>query len=316
MTDGSGRGARTSRRKSMPAAALARLDDEGTLLPEKRIINAAASNADRRSDKRRRASLALGGPFRSPRSGILKPSLVHKTGDAGNSDVEDKENGGTQNLLTGPALLEMNKSKKDYDDDFERRKRRLSRKSLGRRVSFAPTAHVRMFEVQDDEHPQSPDRPVQHRSLLDDSNPDVAPNSLALSSVSKPRFQIPDLATTDSDSGRTIDLGLGLENTSDPGKAGDSTAVDTEPSRPNDESSFEVSVDGSASDMSISYIDLDNRVGPQDQGRGVLPVRSRRRSRRLSSLSASSDAIIENTASDLRAQESDAPDETVTMDIT
>ncbi|KAJ2467192.1 hypothetical protein EV174_006437, partial [Coemansia sp. RSA 2320] len=41
-------------------------------------------------------------------------------------------------------------------EEYSHDERRKSRKSLGRRVSFAPTAHVRMFEIPEEKQPGFP----------------------------------------------------------------------------------------------------------------------------------------------------------------
>ncbi|KAJ3050816.1 hypothetical protein HK097_008193, partial [Rhizophlyctis rosea] len=72
-------------------------------------------------------------------------------------------------------------------EDKEEKKR--IRKSLGRRVSFAATAHVRLFDKDSDMWP-TPDTPKSNR-LLPDEEPEHPPQSVDKGS----RFQIPDLSS-------------------------------------------------------------------------------------------------------------------------
>ena len=59
------------------------------------------------------------------------------------SDSEDKENSTSRNANTSETPKKAND---ELTKEEKRRMRRQSRKSLGRRVSFAPTAHVRYVE--------------------------------------------------------------------------------------------------------------------------------------------------------------------------
>ncbi|KAJ2616568.1 hypothetical protein H4S08_000725 [Coemansia sp. RSA 1365] len=71
-------------------------------------------------------------------------SAPRPIGGGDNSDSPEHRNGNGQSILPSSILKDelFNES-----EPVDRSERQRSRKSVGRRVSFAPTAHVRMFEI-------------------------------------------------------------------------------------------------------------------------------------------------------------------------
>ncbi|KAJ1919696.1 hypothetical protein H4219_001837 [Mycoemilia scoparia] len=245
------------RRKSMPLAALSNLEENSDGLKGEPSENSTGNsngvhNSKRHGDKYRRASMAA--------------SMFGKPSSLASSGVEDKENSsnGNMNKHSGPEKTPEEIAKED-----ERRKRRQSRKSLGRRVSFAPTAHIRMFETQAEEAPQSP--PKRDRSEWQWDSDDTDDTISAMSKASsKNMFEIPNVSSDGSgDKHGGLDLGLSLDSTNH------SDQFDNKPSKRDNEenASFDVSIQG-LSDGSIGPANASNAASTIDvdvQGSVVEP---------------------------------------------
>ncbi|KAJ3094308.1 hypothetical protein HK100_006184 [Physocladia obscura] len=147
------------------------------------------------------------------------------------------------------------------NDDREKNRDREARKSIGRRVSFASVAHVRLYEKEDQKKEEAPYSPIAGLDLLSNaSSSDGAAGKDASIFGRDSNMQMPDLSSVRKNSDAfNLRLSLG-ENSRILDDSGEDMSLDEDSSILQNESSIETSFDVHVRDSSHIYNDMRDSV--------------------------------------------------------